>query len=116
MSVFPQPVSRPEQMAKLVAENKALRNKVINLEHELYVMRNTDLFKKIRWLEKRYDDTLREYKQANDAHLRYGKEFVDWMEDTRSKNEELILKNEELIKENSRLRVENEELKNTRLH
>ena len=39
MSVFPQPVSRPEQvqlkkqMAQLVTENKALRNKVVNLEH-----------------------------------------------------------------------------------
>ena len=111
MSVFPQPVSRPEQvqlkkqMANLVAENKVLQDKVVNLEHKLYVMRNTDLFKKIRRLERRLDDTLREFKQANEEHLQYSKEFEDWMRDTRSKNEELM-------KENSRLR---EELKNTRV-
>ena len=116
----PRPVSRPEQVqlkkeiAALTAKNKLLQNKVVELEKELYVIRTTKTFKKIRELEKRVDDTLHEFKEANDEHLRYSKEFEYWMEDTRSKNEELILKNEELIKENNRLRTENEEL-NARL-
>ena len=111
MSVFPQPVSRPEQvqlkeeMRALTTQNKLLQQKIISLEKELYAIRNTDLFKKIRRLERRLDDTLREFKQANEEHLQYSKEFEDWMRDTRSKNEELM-------KENSRLR---EELKNTRV-
>ena len=133
----PRPVNRPvprsvprteqvqlkQEMRVLTTQNKLLQQKIISLEKELYAIRTTDSFKRIKELEKKVDDTLREYKQANNEHLRYGKEFVDWMEDTRSKNEELMLryeelmlKNEELIRENGRLRVENEELKNTRLH
>lgn len=111
----PRPVSRTEQVQLkqeirvLTTQNKLLQQKIIKLEKELYAIRTTDSFKKIQELERRVDDTLREFKQANDEHLRYGNEFEHWMEDTRSKNEELM-------KENSRLRVENEELKNTRLH
>ena len=125
----PRPVSRPEQvklkeeLRELTRQNKTLRENVIMLEKEIHIMRTTETFKKIQGLEKKVDDTLREFKEANDEHLRYSKEFEYWVEDTRSKNEELILKNEELIlkneeliEENSRLRVENEELKNTRLH
>ena len=118
----PRPVSRPEQvklkeeLRELTRQNKTLRENVIMLEKEIHIMRTTDSFKRINELEKKVDDTLREFKEANDEHLRYSKEFEYWMEDTRLKNEELILQNEELIRENSRLRVENEELKNTRLH
>ena len=99
----PRPVSRPEQvklkeeLRELTRQNKTLQQKIISLEKELYAIRTTDSFKRIKELEKKVDDTLREYKQANDEHLRYSKEFEYWMKDTRSKNEELI-------KENSRLR------------